>query len=228
LPYIEQGSLYDEINVNGGTGALTMNDKLPSGVRVRQVVLKAVRCASDIAADLDSCANGFDADGGSAPTSYKGVCGSNWAWGGIKISKPGGSDHGLNRGNGIFDRRMKEVNGSTNSDTGTYGFSDILDGTSNTFMIGESSNKYANHTGCWTNFNHTTGTCAHPLNYRKNDGTPWSRTDWGRTYTFHSYHPSGGQFAFADASVSLVEDGINIDTYRALATRAGSESAMKP
>jgi prepilin-type N-terminal cleavage/methylation domain-containing protein/prepilin-type processing-associated H-X9-DG protein len=40
---------------------------------------------------------------------------------------------------------------------------------------------------------------------------------------FRSLHPGGGNFAMGDGSVRFIKNGINLATYRALATRAGSE-----
>ncbi len=42
-------------------------------------------------------------------------------------------------------------------------------------------------------------------------------------FGFRSLHPGGGNFALADGSVKFVKDGINLTTYRALGTRAGTE-----
>ena len=42
---------------------------------------------------------------------------------------------------------------------------------------------------------------------------------WG----FHSLHPGGANFAFADGSVKFIKESINWQSYRALGTRAGGE-----
>ena len=45
-----------------------------------------------------------------------------------------------------------------------------------------------------------------------------------RVRSFFSYHGSGANFVFADASVRFITDEISQSTYRALSTIAGSES----
>jgi prepilin-type N-terminal cleavage/methylation domain-containing protein/prepilin-type processing-associated H-X9-DG protein len=225
LPFMEQGNLYEKLDA--GNFTLRMDSTLSDGTIAKQTILETVRCPSDIAGEIvNDCAN----LGSGAPTSYKGVAGSNWAWGDHNISNPGGTNNGLDRGNGILDRAIVNALNLTQKDT-TFleiRFASVTDGTSNTFLIGESSNEFSSHTGFWGYFNGATGTCAIPLNYKKPDGTLWPRSDWGRNYSFHSYHPGGANFALADGSVTFVPDNIDIAVYRGLATRSGGESVTLP
>ncbi|PHS03311.1 MAG: hypothetical protein COA78_18315 [Blastopirellula sp.] len=238
LPFIEENNLHDQIKPGEGLDALAMKDLLVGGKRVRQQTFDGIRCPSDNVKELAPSANGgFGSNGGSFCTSYKGVSGSNWQWRDHRVSQPGGSGHGLDRGNGCFDRLMvrKPWNSSPipwteipHGSAQLIKFSNITDGTSNTFLFGESSNTFANHTGSWCHYNHTTGTCAIPLNYKQPNGKIWGRGDWGRNYSFHSNHPGGAQFAYADGSVAFIPDVVDINTYRALATREGDEVVEKP
>ncbi|MGF1581048.1 MAG: DUF1559 domain-containing protein [Gemmataceae bacterium] len=228
LPYVEQKNLYEQAQIGKGNAALTMNSTV-GGRLVRQIVITSFRCPSDIAPPISTnVANGFDDGGGSAVTSYKGVSGANWAWGGLNISI-GGSNDGLRRGSGAFDRQMRELDGSRNIYTNEVRLQDIVDGdgTSTTLLIGESSNKLSNHCGFWGHFNHTTSTCAHPMNFF-NAGQPWDVTDWKRNYTFHSYHTGGANFCLADGAVRFVSETIDEPTYHGLSTIFNGEIVSLP
>jgi type II secretory pathway pseudopilin PulG len=233
LPFIEQQPLYDGLGIQlggsntgvagGGTSGmgLRMRDTL-NGTIVHQIRIPAVRCPSDVTPELStSIANGHGASGGGATTSYKGVSGSNWNWGDAATQRNYAAPytHGLNRGSGCFDRRMIEAaRNSWNGDCNVIAFRDVTDGTANTLMIGESANKISQHTGCWLHFNHTSATCAIPLNYKQPNGQLWPTGDWNRNYSFHSYHPGGGQFGLVDGSVRFVSETINYTTYIGVAT----------
>ena len=103
---------------------------------------------------------------------------------------------------------------------------DVTDGTSNTFMIGEdipSRNRWCS----WAHANGANGTCAVPPNYDRGytetgSPGPWN---WPETYSFRSRHPGGLQFALADGSVRFVKDSLPVLTYRQYCTRAGGEVA---
>ena len=52
--------------------------------------------------------------------------------------------------------------------------------------------------------------------------------DWSRTYSFFSQHPGGGNFGLCDGSVRFVNDFIDINVYRGLATIASAEVVVVP
>jgi len=158
-------------------------------------------------------------------TNYRGVSGSNWGFNtsgtfttAFPVSdtslgpSPNPAQDGLDHGNGIFYR--------TDGNRKLY-LRTILDGTSNTLMIGESSHSFDQHCGGWAYPNYVNGTCAIPLNF-SDPGK--SYTNWPNRYSFKSYHTGGGNFCFADGAVRFLTNGINMTTYRGMATIKGEES----
>lgn len=100
--------------------------------------------------------------------------------------------------------------------------SEITDGTSHTFLIGESSPVDGNSpayvssgdwavTGIGINFDWENYCDSPPDCY-------WNMRG------FRSYHPGGVQFAFADGSVRFIPDNIDHPVYRALSTRKKGDS----
>ena len=158
-------------------------------------------------------------------TNYKGVSGANWG-DDDSIGNPdaienhgqfetlfrsagtNGSYDGLNHGDGIL-WRMDYKKGLKASA--------VTDGLSNTFLVGEDlpdENAWCS----WPYSNHAYGICAIPPNYIQED--IWN---WQNTHSFRSAHPGGLNFAFADASVRFISEDIEMETYKAMATRAGKE-----
>jgi prepilin-type N-terminal cleavage/methylation domain-containing protein len=125
----------------------------------------------------------------------------------------------------------------------------ILDGTSNTFMMGEryhndpnfetivraggstSYSRYAiDEWGAWGWFGggngttHVLGSTQMPLNYR----TPVTATAGysevnNRMSAFGSGHPVGANFAMMDGSIQFLKESIDFITYQALSTREAGE-----
>ena len=214
LPYVEQDALYQKCGIQ--TGATIAS----AGVWAASSV-KTFQCPSDNGldqprTDSDHLGSSFNYGGTPVPvgqTSYKGVCGYNWAWGNWQYA-PDGNGNGLDAGNGIFFRTDY---------TRPLTLVKITDGTSNTFMVGEDVPSLNVHCS-WVFFNDGTGTCAIPLNYGISPNTdPGGATDWPNVYSFRSRHTNGANFAYADGSVHFVSSGIATGTYQALSTYAGSE-----
>jgi prepilin-type N-terminal cleavage/methylation domain-containing protein/prepilin-type processing-associated H-X9-DG protein len=217
LPYIEQGTLAAQYNIPNGTLG-----QAQAGIAT---VIPLLLCPSDGGEPNNPATDWANIPGISMGlTNYKGCSGSNW---GFNTSgtfttafpvadpslgpSPNPAEDGLDHGNGVFYRtdgnRPLRLPG-------------ITDGTSNTFLIGEDLHSFDKHCGGWAYPNYVNSTCAIPLNYADPGGT---YADWPNRYSFHSKHTNGANFCFADGGVRFVSDGINLATYRALATIRGGE-----
>jgi len=100
----------------------------------------------------------------------------------------------------------------------------ITDGSSNTFLVGETDFKPAgvpsrSYGGVWAYgyIGYSWGTTFHPFNNHKNTTTVYG--------AFRSEHTGGANFALADGSVRFVRDSITPATYNAYGSRNGGEVA---
>jgi prepilin-type N-terminal cleavage/methylation domain-containing protein len=224
LPYIEQGPLYTQ----GGMGNNPEPGQDESDPVVQAFISaapKVVKCPADKTPEVRTN-NPTVANWGSGvakgSTSYKGVSGSNWAWGNYTNSVPIYGNNGLDNGNGIFWR--SDVKRELRIER-------ITDGTSNTLMIGEDVGQL-NYHNAWFYSNGANGTCAIPLNLGTGliepPGVNVTYTNWSNVYSFRSLHAQGANFANADGSVRFVRENIDLTTYRALASLDGRESVSLP
>ncbi|MCI0683425.1 MAG: DUF1559 domain-containing protein [Gemmataceae bacterium] len=116
-------------------------------------------------------------------------------------------EDGPGNGNGMFYRNSR------------LRFADLVDGSSNTFLVGERSSNLskATWTGALAGIDESQalvlGTCDH----LPNDLAAAHAED------FWSRHAQGVNFLFGDGSVHNIHNSISEDVYRALSTRAGGE-----
>jgi prepilin-type N-terminal cleavage/methylation domain-containing protein/prepilin-type processing-associated H-X9-DG protein len=235
LPQLELTALYERGRVPTAN-LLADNDTR----HVLMTILPHTTCPSDITLTRTRT-TGADLNGViTAVTSYKGVTGSNWGADrfGAGVGQPEDTNvnvgayrspipgtltqqNGLEKGNGIFWRSDIRI--------GRMPFAKILDGTSNTFMIGEDMGEYC-HWNEWAVPNGAVGTVAIPPNTGNKIPDPdlgfdtaAKRNRWQTRYSFRSAHPGGLNFAMADGSVRFIRENIALGIYRALGSRAGGE-----
>jgi prepilin-type N-terminal cleavage/methylation domain-containing protein/prepilin-type processing-associated H-X9-DG protein len=214
LPYVEQDNLYRQ-------GSIPRKSYASSGVAGATINL--YRCPSDpgsvLGPQVENTAYTNDLPVGL--TSYKGVMGSNWAWGayvnpgtGPIMAPEWPNNDPWPNGDGIF---------AACSYLRPRRFADIKDGLSNTFLVGEDYwdvNPVSGYS--WASTIGATAVCAIPLNQ------PPVGDTWSAMFGFRSQHPGGANFAFADGSVHFIADSIPLGLYRALGTMQGREVASPP
>lgn len=217
LPYLEETALYDQFNFNHRLTA-TPNNQAPTTSPNRNLWflrMTKFQCPSD-PASMDGINN----------TNYFGVQGGG---GSSLINCNGGNS------NTFFTNGILFVNSST-------GLRDVTDGSSNTFLVGETKyqlteNGRPDTSNFWLGWGSAVrlGTGAadpHPatmaaayehINSRTVTGgiIPPSGSDSRTGYSrlFGSFHKGGCHMLMADGSIHFLSENMNIDLYRQLGIR---------
>jgi prepilin-type N-terminal cleavage/methylation domain-containing protein/prepilin-type processing-associated H-X9-DG protein len=230
LPYIEQGNVY----TSGNLPSAALNHSSAT-----QVSIKTFLCPSDQLLGLSpmqEVSHYLRSPGLLVGlTNYKGVQGANYCFG--PFTNPGTSGPGIGGqgatacecwedGDGLIFPMVWEK---------PIRLTDIKDGTSNTFMIGEDvylpgsfglglyGRGYA-----WAHSVEASMTCALPPNNVSAGSPPGTLSNYALTNGFKSQHKGGVQFAYADGSVHFVSDTVPLGVYRAMATMRGGETVPVP
>jgi prepilin-type N-terminal cleavage/methylation domain-containing protein/prepilin-type processing-associated H-X9-DG protein len=172
----------------------------------------------------------------------------NW---GYSWSAPYGDGGDFTQVRGLFYRYSVSDNTYTK-----FNMASVVDGTSNTIMIGEAlprENAYLRRSGDfryvggnWAMFNsgNNINSTIVPINYRitpdtychlddngnpNTSGDPARSTDnWTIIFGFKSRHPGGTNFVFADGSVHFIAQTIDMKTYQLLGCRNDNQTVNIP
>jgi prepilin-type N-terminal cleavage/methylation domain-containing protein/prepilin-type processing-associated H-X9-DG protein len=227
LPQLEQQNLYSTLLfTESGPGNW---DSGSANTIACGTLIPVFRCPSLII-EQHITNNGIT---GRVPTSYRACAGSN-------IYSDDASTIPASAPAGAMALEQVPLNGMF------YGCSavrmaDVIDGTSNTILIGESyTDTYSKdgqqmdywyfgspQTGGWvpggkggTEYSEGLGSTGPKINSRLDPLVPGAIMEM----SFGSYHPAGANFCLADGSVRFLPESINLLVYQALGSRNGKES----
>jgi prepilin-type N-terminal cleavage/methylation domain-containing protein len=236
LPFIEQQPLYDKYN-------FTLAYNNPVNALVAETVIQTLYCPSgpDARKHLDTNTNLTKAVG----THYVGVAGAsgpanptNFTFQTIVFPYTVGNvtANGAWTPHGILSQ-YRETTGSVSSFRQVR-FSDITDGTVNTFLIGESSRQIppgkSSHYRAWTRGNNGGTGAFKCIRVAPAGDTTTVLSTINTVYyngsnnfneiSFGSQHPGGCHFAMADASVRFVAQTVDFPTYAVTSTMGNGEN----
>jgi prepilin-type N-terminal cleavage/methylation domain-containing protein/prepilin-type processing-associated H-X9-DG protein len=225
LPYIEQDVLYKQFNLSAGTFDGS-NGTGPGKNALAANRIDGFLCPSctvetmlnDANVDTPELINGVIYPytthyyGVMGPKGVNPVTGANYL-----VSNSPAATHGGFSQQGILGRDTKVA------------FKDIIDGSSNTFLIGEIS-WYSQAVGSryrsWVRGCDTAPACGGCRNIATSINTPSIATF--NDIAFGSMHPHGTHFAMADGSVRFVTEDVALSLLLSTASRNGGEVAIVP
>jgi prepilin-type N-terminal cleavage/methylation domain-containing protein/prepilin-type processing-associated H-X9-DG protein len=220
LPYIEEGAAYEQWGREATNDTLFLMNTNPAVVPVVSQRIDSLVCPScNFVRQVPM--PGCDAD--RAPGTYAFSSGSDDPWAAT-----------VPHNGAIVYYRLANPTAGTPADGTPPNFSAILDGTTNTFLAGES------HWG-FTDYLFTSGPCLgsvrggfsywsspYPLATAFSTRGPFNPKsmsgDSTRLSNFRSSHPGGVNMGLCDGSVRFFQQSISTITLNSLATRKGGET----
>ncbi len=235
LPYVEQGSAYDQIEFRIG------NHQGNNTVVLGSITASVFQCPSD--PDRGMYPNSRDQNytpynasvtapvtgGASLGANYVGCIGPSH----VNSCVIPAMTPNINCKGTRYPRYEDEAPGMFTGGRKAYDFSKCSDGTSNTFLLGETLPIYDSLQMLFGSHAHM-GSCNIPPNYHKISTCPKSRDSRppGNCYQqmsgFRSEHPGGLQMALTDGSVRFISETIDYPTWCYLGDRDDEQPVTVP
>jgi prepilin-type N-terminal cleavage/methylation domain-containing protein/prepilin-type processing-associated H-X9-DG protein len=219
LPYMEQKGIYDSFNFS-----LNIN-KLDNTTSVTTVISGYV-CPSDPAASNPLIPMNLSYLGSTAYPNALGL----WYLGNMgptimdqcvfcPDTKPSATNFCC-QGSGFGNGGRSTFSGIFGRSPDNVSMVEVIDGLSNTFLVGETLPKDCKYNGAYTSNFSFTATII-PINVFESTAT--NGNAYYRACGFKSRHPGGANFLLCDGSVRFIKQSINYQVYNNLGTRAGAE-----
>jgi hypothetical protein len=200
LPELDQGPLFNQLNVNVQVGA-------PANAMVRTTSIAVLLCPSDVSLQRWTipAVGTTTALADLAGASYAGVFGKDEVddCNGLAPGIPCISD-------GVFflNSRVR--------------FADVTDGLSNTLVIGERQTRSSD--GWLYTWTGVVSGADNPICRFLGDTDVVPNHSLVRMDEFASYHTGGAQFSLGDGAVRFISTNINLQVYRNLSSRNGGDA----
>lgn len=211
LPFLEQGNLYDTITFEDSGHVVNLPANYTTDTLLQPV--EAYLCPSNPQSDklVNSAFSALLNSIGMPRTDMAGVADSR-SWKCFSSGTEGFRPRP--DGNGLLFGYSKTK------------FRDIIDGTSNTLMVGEITGDHRTATGAST-LNGTSYTVYDVYDTSAGINGPYTIPGGGpyafRPQGFSSFHPGGCHFVLADGSVRFLSENMDQGILSAVSTRAGEE-----
>lgn len=212
LPYIDQAPLYSSVNFSLDAIAsydnVLSNKLMPGYLCPSASQSKKFENGSTTLYTMHYYGNGGSKNFGAALPAYR--CVGNGSNNECTVAA---TAHGGYSQEGIFSRNS------------SFGFTDILDGTSNTIMVFEISNSRtiagADMVGFrrWPRGSGSTAAAAYKNIFNAPNTTGYNGSDNFNDISMGSNHAGGCHILMCDGSVQFVSNNVNLDTLKAAGTR---------
>jgi prepilin-type N-terminal cleavage/methylation domain-containing protein len=231
LPFFEQKNLYDRYRFD-----LAYNDPANAAIADAANVVATLYCPSgpdpkrwkDPNTNLTNCLSthyyGVMGPGGSSNPEVVTIAGVNYSY---TIGNP--VTNGAWSAEGMMSQ-YRDNSGSVSTGRNIK-LSDVVDGTSNTLMLGEISVQLrtgqSNIYRAWTRGNAGgSGATKNVLNPIKS--TLYNGSNNFNDISFGAEHPGGCHFALGDASIKFLNQNVDLNIYKAAASMGSNEAVQLP